>query len=156
MIEGFPGSHNRALWTGCQLSGRENAGDVHTKPCPLPSQPQPAQRFTWLRVKTTRVLTIQHLLRRKVLYLLSKGMVWPLEAASKMKKGLEPAGLTASDWHIFPGLAIRGRSRRWSGFGSLCMMCSLFLQLAAQFLFSRLCTRLQSRLRSCIRPIWRS
>lgn len=83
-------------------------------------------------------------------------MVWLLEAARKMNKGLEQAGLMDSDWQIFPGPSMRGSCLWWSGFVFSHQMYSLFLQLAAQFLCIRLWTRARSRLRRCIRPIWKS
>ena len=91
---------------------------AHTAMC-LYSTAAAAQSFIWLQVKTTSALTIQHVQRRKALHLSPEEMVWPLQAASEMKKGWELAGLTASDWKIFLELSIRGGSPWWSGFSFL-------------------------------------
>lgn len=91
------------------------------------------------------------------IFLLSSGMVWLRQAASELGRGAEPAGWRDVDWQPSPQRPTGDPG--WGPSDGCCssrVMCALFSQLAAPSLSGRLCTRPQSRWRSCFRPTWRS
>lgn len=113
------------------------------------------QQRIWLRSQTTGEWQPSVCWEGK-LYLLSSAMVWLRQAASELRRGLEPAGWRDVDWQPSPQTPTGDMGcgpavvvpRGW------CVFC--FSQLAAPSLSSGLQTRPQSRLNSCIRPTWRS
>lgn len=92
----------RTLWSDCQLCPGENESDVahgHAHSA-LSCSPHSS---VGLRGQTTRRrVTAQCLLRREILYLLASGMVWLRQAASELRRGLEPGDWRGGDWQPRP------------------------------------------------------
>lgn len=98
-----------------------------TQPRPLGSQLQPAQQpHVWLRRQTTRRReTAQCLLRRETLYLLASRMVWLRQAASELRRGLEPGGWRHGDWQPRPRTPTgdAGTAEQWLFLEGDCVLC---------------------------------
>lgn len=155
-LKEFAVGDNRALWPGHQLYQRDSTSDMPTQLCPLThSCGQPSSSFD----SKSKPPGYFHCSNCWGKFFICYQMGW---RDSWRQPGRWTRDWSKQAWQILIGRSFQGHPVEavvcggWSDFVFLRLMYSVFLQLVAQSLFIGLRTQARDRLRSCIRPIWRS